>query len=155
MAHMSSTQSRRTAQSARDGRLQVGDGVVAIGTGSDGPLEDIRHMTPAEASKRLQGEPGTLIRFQFTRPGSTELLTATIQRDTSQTWLRAVIRAAESDAWRLARLDARCIDDFQQRRAAMENWLALPTRALSRRVPCRIWPGNCMQRVSTTWPSTC
>ena len=52
---------------ARDGRLHVGDRVIAIGTGSDAPLEDIRLLTSAEVWQRLQGEPGTMIRFQFTR----------------------------------------------------------------------------------------
>ena len=63
---------------ARDGRLHIGDRVVAIGAGSEGPLEDIRQLSPAEVGEKLRGEPGTIIRFQFTRDDSDEVHTAAI-----------------------------------------------------------------------------
>lgn len=56
---------------------------------------------------------------------------------TEQAWLRAVVRAAETDPWRLARLDSREINDPNEKRAAVDRLAgtadtdAQPARALT------------------------
>jgi len=105
----------------RDGRFKVGDQLVGVGEGSDGPFVDTRKMTHAEISKLLDGKPGTIVRLRVIPKDQSETRTYELQRDTTRAWLRAILEAADTDPWRRRLREAFDLRDMAQLRAALEK----------------------------------
>jgi carboxyl-terminal processing protease len=47
----------------KDGRLKVGDRIVAVGQGEEGPMEDVIDVKLDEVVKRIRGTAGTVVRL--------------------------------------------------------------------------------------------
>jgi carboxyl-terminal processing protease len=48
----------------KDGRLKLGDKVVGVGQGKDGPIEDVTVLKLTDVVKRIRGPKGTVVRLQ-------------------------------------------------------------------------------------------
>lgn len=64
----------------KDGRLKVGDKIVGVGQGADGPIEDVVDMKLRDVVKLIRGKRGTVVRLQVIPVDSPERKTIEITR---------------------------------------------------------------------------
>ena len=65
----------------RDGRLKLGDQLVGIGQGADGPFVDVRKMSCADIDALLRRQTGDVVRVQVISEGEKEPRVCNIPRD--------------------------------------------------------------------------
>jgi len=94
---------------------------VVIGEGEPATVAAWIGQRPERVRMELLSAMQILSDLQFIRAGSEEPQTVAIKRGSEQAWLRAVVRAAETDPWRRARLDSREITDPNEKRAAIDK----------------------------------
>ncbi len=86
---------------AETGKVRIGDLVLGIGQGSDGPLVDIRGKSWPQVSRLLPGKQGSVFRIQVKPAGPGDPRICLLTRgDALGTWLEAVVEAADDNSWR-------------------------------------------------------
>ena len=50
----------------KEGRLKVGDRIIGVGQGPNGPIEDVVDMKLSDVVERIRGKKGTVVRLQVT-----------------------------------------------------------------------------------------
>lgn len=104
-----------------DGRLQVGDQLVGIGQGHEGPVADIRGLAMPAIGQKLRGEPGSFVRLEVIPSGESRSQIYELERDPTALWLKQVLNATDTDPWRRSVREASAMADQKERRAALEK----------------------------------
>jgi serine/threonine-protein kinase len=106
---------------AEDGRLKVGDRIIGVGQGLEGPLVDMRGKGVEEFTRLVRGRLGSVVRLEVVPAGGQESRVVALTRG-GQTgvWLEEVVGAADDNAWR------------QEFRKAMAGRDAAKMKALAR-----------------------
>lgn len=115
------TQIAPDSSAAHDGRLQVGDQLVGIGEGENGPILDTTSLESGKVRRLLRGESGTLVRLQVIPAGATEPRVYTLRRDPTAAWLKAVLESADDDSWRARLRQVAAIADRDEKLQALEQ----------------------------------
>jgi tetratricopeptide (TPR) repeat protein len=111
---------------AADRRPLVGDQIIGIGEGKEGPLVDVRGKGVRELARLSWGMPGTVVRLQVVSVRARESRVYTLTRGGKVwNWLKEVVWAAEDNAWRRAFRQAVAVKDVEKVRALAKQAGAL------------------------------
>jgi tetratricopeptide (TPR) repeat protein len=111
---------------AEAGQLKVGDRIIGVGHGAEGPLVDIRGKGLGDIGKLTAGRLGTGLRLQVVPAGSQESQVYALTRGgTMGAWLEEVVQATDDNDWRRQFREATLNEDAEKLKALARQEEAL------------------------------